>query len=76
VISPPQQEMVFDARFGCRLKDDRVPVFDRAELKIRHLFLCDYIVVELPVLPKDIMFICLVSDEFGGERTDVDLAAI
>ena len=76
MISPPQQEMICDAGFGCGLKDDCVPVFDGVELKIRHLFLCDCVVVELPILPKDVMFICLVSDEFGGERADVDLAAI
>ena len=76
VISPPQQEMIGDARFGCGLKDDCVSVFDGLELDIGHFFLCDRVVVELPVLPKDVMFICLVRDEFVGERIHVDLAAI
>ena len=71
VISPPQQEMIGDARFGCGLKNDCVSIFDGVELDIGHFFLCDRVVVELTVLPKDVMFICLVCDEFGGERIHV-----
>ena len=75
VISPSQQQMKCGARFGSGLKDDRVSIFDAVELDIGHFFLRDFVVVELPVLPKDVMFICFVGDEFGSERIHVDMAA-
>ena len=75
VISPSQQQMKCGARFGSGLKDDRVSIFDAVELDIGHFFLRDFVVVELPVLPKDVMFICFIGEEFGGERIHVDMAA-
>ena len=75
VVSPSQQQMKCGARFGSGLKDDRVSIFDGVELDIGHFFLCDFVVVELSALPKDVMFICFVGDEFGSERIHVDMAA-